>query len=102
MGGMYLRTRFTRIPTYADVPSDTSPRSLNDLPAELLLQIVSSVDLHRSKRILGHIPDDPPPILPDVYLINDFWSAASLSAALHWRAEDFETWLRNFYSLRLS
>jgi hypothetical protein len=96
MGGMYLRTRFTRIPTYADVPSDTSPRSLNDLPAELLLQIVSSVDLHRSKRILGHIPDDPPPSLPDVYLINDFLECSKPLCSLALASRRFRDMAQEF------
>jgi hypothetical protein len=45
---------------------------LNDLPNEILLQIFSYVDLHRCSRIVGYIPDDPPPSPPDSYLIEDF------------------------------
>ncbi|KAF1919396.1 hypothetical protein BDU57DRAFT_546069 [Ampelomyces quisqualis] len=48
------------------------PISLNDLPTELLINIISNIDVHQSNRILGHIPDDPPPSLPDPYLIRDF------------------------------
>jgi hypothetical protein len=47
-------------------------KSLSDLPNETLLQIFSYVDLHRDERILGYIPDDPPPSPPDDYLIEDF------------------------------
>jgi hypothetical protein len=47
-------------------------KSLDDLPNEILLQIFSYVDLHRCSRILGYIPDDPPPSPPDAYLIEDF------------------------------
>ncbi|KAL5118675.1 hypothetical protein ACEQ8H_003352 [Pleosporales sp. CAS-2024a] len=46
--------------------------SMNDLPTELLEQIVESIDLSRFDRILGHISDDPPPTQPDPYLIRDF------------------------------
>ncbi|CAG5159387.1 uncharacterized protein ALTATR162_LOCUS5558 [Alternaria atra] len=46
--------------------------SLSTLPNEILLQVFSYVDLHRSARVLGYIPDDPPPCPPDEYLISDF------------------------------
>jgi hypothetical protein len=36
------------------------------------MQIISNVDTYRSERILGHNPDDPPPSLPDYYLMSDF------------------------------
>jgi hypothetical protein len=39
------------------------------------MHIISNVDPHQSERILGHIPDDPPPSLPDLYLIQDFLTA---------------------------
>ncbi|EAT91505.1 hypothetical protein HBH56_006730 [Parastagonospora nodorum] len=51
--------------------------SLNDLPTELLEHIVSSIDLNRSDRVLGHIPDDPPPNQPDPYLIRDFLASCA-------------------------
>ena len=35
--------------------------SLSTLPNEILLQVFSYVDVHRSARVLGYIPDDPPP-----------------------------------------
>jgi hypothetical protein len=47
-------------------------KSLNALPNEILLQIFSYVDIHRDARIIGYIPDDPPPSPPDSYLIEDF------------------------------
>ncbi|KAI4646576.1 hypothetical protein J4E93_004797 [Alternaria ventricosa] len=46
--------------------------SLTTLPNEILLQVFSHVDLHRSIRVLGYIPDDPPPSSPDEYLVSDF------------------------------
>ncbi|KAH7377726.1 hypothetical protein BKA66DRAFT_467714 [Pyrenochaeta sp. MPI-SDFR-AT-0127] len=46
--------------------------SLNDLPDEILLLIFSFIDEHREDRILGHLPDDPPPNPPDAYLVRDF------------------------------
>ncbi|KAI4939239.1 uncharacterized protein J4E92_000523 [Alternaria infectoria] len=49
-----------------------STSSLSTLPNEVLLQVFSHVDLHRSIRVLGYIPDDPPPSSPDEYLISDF------------------------------
>lgn len=55
----------------------SSSASLHDLPNEILLQIFSYVDAHRSDRILGHIPDDPPPNPPDDYLLKDFLEASS-------------------------
>jgi hypothetical protein len=45
---------------------------LNDLPSELLMQIISNVDTYRNERILGQNPDDPPPSPPDYYLMGDF------------------------------
>ncbi|KAH7392210.1 hypothetical protein DE146DRAFT_757948 [Phaeosphaeria sp. MPI-PUGE-AT-0046c] len=48
---------------------------LNNLPNELLLNIIANVDPHRYNRVLGHIPDDPPPSQPDPYLIRDFLMA---------------------------
>jgi len=57
---------------YADATPDASLRSLDDMPNELVLQIVSYIDQYRSERILGHIPDDPPPSSPDTHLIDDF------------------------------
>ncbi|KAF1934737.1 hypothetical protein EJ02DRAFT_439683 [Clathrospora elynae] len=54
-----------------------SARSLNDLPEEILLHILSYVDLHRNVRIMGYIPDDPPPSPPDPYLIKDFTANCS-------------------------
>jgi hypothetical protein len=61
-----------------------SAKSLNDLPNELIIHIVSCVDLHRNQRIQGHIPDDPPPSSPDEYLIKDFvdYNKALCSLAL--------------------
>jgi hypothetical protein len=47
---------------------------LNDFPNELLSEIISFIDPYQSQRILGHIPDDPPPSRPDPYLIQDFLS----------------------------
>ncbi|KAF2032060.1 hypothetical protein EK21DRAFT_87443 [Setomelanomma holmii] len=47
-------------------------QSLNDLPNELILNVLSRIDPHASERILGHIPDDPPRGLLDPYLIRDF------------------------------
>jgi hypothetical protein len=49
-----------------------SARSLNDLPNELIIHIISCVDLHRNQRIQGYIYDDPPPSSPDEYLLKDF------------------------------
>ncbi|KAF2821787.1 hypothetical protein CC86DRAFT_358811 [Ophiobolus disseminans] len=49
-----------------------SSQSLGDLPTELIDQIMSCIDLYRNERILGHIPDDPPPNSPDTYLLTDF------------------------------
>jgi hypothetical protein len=46
--------------------------SLSTLPNEILLQVFSYVDVHRSARVLGYIPDDPPPSPPDEYLVSDF------------------------------
>ncbi|KAH7075165.1 hypothetical protein FB567DRAFT_184936 [Paraphoma chrysanthemicola] len=48
------------------------PASLGDLPSELLLQIFAHVDPYAEERVLGHIPDDPPPSHPDPYLVKDF------------------------------
>lgn len=50
----------------------SSPKSLDDLPDEILLQVFSYIDPHRSERVLGHLPDDPPPNPPDDHLIQDF------------------------------
>jgi hypothetical protein len=36
------------------------------------MHIISNIDPSRSERILGHIPDDPPPSLPDEHLMRDF------------------------------
>jgi len=51
--------------------------SLNNLPTELLEHIVSSIDLNRFDRVLGHISDDPPPNQPDPYLIRDFLASCA-------------------------
>ncbi|KAH7064310.1 hypothetical protein BKA63DRAFT_525161 [Paraphoma chrysanthemicola] len=48
------------------------PASLGDLPSELLLQVFTHVDPYAEERVLGHIPDDPPPSHPDPYLVKDF------------------------------
>ncbi|KAI4944922.1 hypothetical protein J4E91_008266 [Alternaria rosae] len=53
-------------------PRSDSTSSLTTLPNEILLDVFSHVDLHRSIRVLGYIPDDPPPSSPDDYLISDF------------------------------
>ncbi|KAH8726493.1 hypothetical protein GQ44DRAFT_825822 [Phaeosphaeriaceae sp. PMI808] len=50
---------------------------LNELPTEVLSQIISSLDIHRDERIIGHIPDDPPPSEPDSFLIQDFLSSCT-------------------------
>lgn len=36
------------------------------------MQAFSYVDLHRNARIMGYMPDDPPPTSPDQYLLEDF------------------------------
>jgi hypothetical protein len=36
------------------------------------MHIISNIDPHQSERVLGHIPDDPPPSVPDPHLIQDF------------------------------
>lgn len=41
----------------------------------MLLNIIANVDPNRYDRVLGHIPDDPPPSQPDLYLIRDFLTA---------------------------
>lgn len=56
----------------ADTISDQPPKSLNDLPNELIIQIISCIDQYHSERIIGHIPDDPPPSSPDLNLVEDF------------------------------
>lgn len=52
--------------------SDGSAKSLHSLPNEILLQIFACVDLHRDARIMGYIPDDPPPYPPDEALLYDY------------------------------
>ena len=59
-----------------------STTSLNDLATELIIQIISSVDLHRSQRTSGHVPDDPPPSSPDGYLIKDFLKCSKALCSL--------------------
>jgi hypothetical protein len=61
----------------ADVILDGSSKSLDDLPDEILLQVFSHIDPNRSERVLGYLPDDPPPNPPDDYLIEDFLSKNS-------------------------
>jgi hypothetical protein len=46
---------------------------LANLPNEILLHILSYIDLDRVDRILGHIPDDPPPNPPDPCLLEDYY-----------------------------
>lgn len=46
--------------------------SLNELPNEILLHIFSFIDPYPEDRILGLIPDDPPPSPPDSCLIADY------------------------------
>lgn len=36
------------------------------------MKIFSFIDLHREARIIGYIPDDPPPSPPDQFLFEDF------------------------------
>jgi hypothetical protein len=57
---------------------------LTTLPNEILLHVFSHVDPHRSARVLGYIPDDPPPTSPDQYLVSDFRASCQslLSIAL--------------------
>ncbi|KAI1559453.1 F-box-like domain containing protein, partial [Pyrenophora tritici-repentis] len=55
---------------------------MNHLPNEILLLIFSYVDFHREARILGYIPDDPPPTPVDQYLIEDFRKCSVRNLAL--------------------
>lgn len=48
---------------------------LNNLPDEILLQVISYLDADCEDRVLGHIPDDPPPNPPDDCLTKDFQGA---------------------------
>jgi hypothetical protein len=62
---------------------------LNDLPNELLMHIISNVDPYQSERILGYVPDDPPPFLPDPYLIQDFLASCQPLCSLSLTSKRF-------------
>ncbi|KAE8849611.1 hypothetical protein PTNB85_00027 [Pyrenophora teres f. teres] len=68
--------------TWPRQAESTNIKSLNHLPSEILLLIFSYVDLHREARILGYIPDDPPPTPVDHYLIEDFRKCSVRNLAL--------------------
>lgn len=71
----YLKRFFSHWSRHSRYTQDVFP--LNKLPNELLLHIIANIDPmpNRYNRVLGHIPDDPPPSRPDPYLIRDFLEA---------------------------